>query len=82
MRAYLTLVWSPAEQVLSKAFRNRFLEVHVGDIPDDELVTILQHRCEARERLPSPPPQYETQKEKRKIACARVDGLQRGTRGA
>jgi hypothetical protein len=36
--------------VLSKAFRNRFLELHVGDIPDDELATILQHRCQARTR--------------------------------
>lgn len=35
-------------QVLSRAFRNRFLELHVGDIPDEELVTILQHRCQAR----------------------------------
>ena len=33
-------------QVLSKAFRNRFLEMHVGDIPDDELAAILQHRCQ------------------------------------
>jgi midasin len=35
-------------QVLSKAFRNRFLELHIGDIPDDELASILQHRCQAR----------------------------------
>ena len=35
-------------QVLSKAFRNRFLEMHVGDIPDDELAAILQHRCQVR----------------------------------
>ena len=35
-------------QVLSRAFRNRFLELHVGDIPDGELVTILQHRCQVR----------------------------------
>ncbi len=41
-------MWIFAAQVLSKAFRNRFLELHVGDIPDDELVTILQHRCQVR----------------------------------
>ena len=35
-------------QVLSRAFRNRFLELHVGDIPDEELTTILQCRCQAR----------------------------------
>jgi len=35
-------------KVLSRAFRNRFLELHVGDIPDEELVTILQQRCQAR----------------------------------
>lgn len=35
-------------KVLSKAFRNRFVEVHVGDIPDDELAAILQHRCGVR----------------------------------
>ena len=28
-------------KVLSKAFRNRFMELHIGDIPDDELKTIL-----------------------------------------
>ena len=35
-------------KVLSRAFRNRFLELHVGDIPDEELVTILQQRCQVR----------------------------------
>ena len=34
--------------MLSKAFRNRFLEMHVGDIPDDELAAILEHRCQVR----------------------------------
>lgn len=29
---------------LSRAFRNRFLELHVGDIPPQELVTILEER--------------------------------------
>ena len=32
-------------KVLSKAFRNRFMEIHVGDIPDDELRNILNKRC-------------------------------------
>ena len=32
-------------QALSRAFRSRFLELHVGDIPDAELATILQQRC-------------------------------------
>ena len=30
---------------MSKAFRNRFMEIHVGDIPDDELRIILNKRC-------------------------------------
>ena len=32
-------------KVLSKAFRNRFMEIHVGDIPDEELKIILNKRC-------------------------------------
>ena len=32
-------------QVLSRAFRNRFLELHFDDIPSSELVIILQLRC-------------------------------------
>ena len=32
-------------KVLSKAFRNRFMEIHVGDIPDDEMRIILNRRC-------------------------------------
>ena len=32
-------------QALSRAFRSRFLELHVGDIPDAELAIILQQRC-------------------------------------
>ena len=32
-------------KVLSRAFRNRFLEIHVDEIPDDELTTILERRC-------------------------------------
>lgn len=32
-------------KVMSRAFRSRFLELHVGDIPADELSTILHQRC-------------------------------------
>lgn len=32
-------------KVLSKAFRNRFLELHFDDIPQDELEVILRERC-------------------------------------
>lgn len=30
---------------LSRAFRNRFVELHVGDLPSKELTTILEKRC-------------------------------------
>jgi midasin len=30
---------------LSRAFRNRFVELHVDDIPSNEMVTILERRC-------------------------------------
>jgi len=30
---------------LSRAFRNRFVELHVGDIPSDEMSLILEKRC-------------------------------------
>ncbi len=30
---------------LSRAFRNRFVEIHVGEIPEQEMVTILEQRC-------------------------------------
>lgn len=33
-------------KVLSRAFRNRFLELHFGDIPEHELETILKERCQ------------------------------------
>lgn len=33
-------------KVLSKAFRNRFLELHFDDIPQDELEIILKERCQ------------------------------------
>lgn len=32
-------------KVLSRAFRNRFVELHFDEIPPDELQTILQQRC-------------------------------------
>ncbi|KAL8831495.1 MAG: hypothetical protein Q9191_000836 [Dirinaria sp. TL-2023a] len=32
-------------KVLSRAFRNRFLELHFDDIPEQELETILRERC-------------------------------------
>lgn len=33
-------------KVLSRAFKNRFLELHFDDIPQDELETILNQRCQ------------------------------------
>lgn len=33
-------------KVLSRAFRNRFLELHFDDIPEDELEIILRERCQ------------------------------------
>ncbi|KAE9591036.1 putative cobaltochelatase [Lupinus albus] len=36
-------------KMLSRAFRNRFVEIHVGEIPDDELSEILTNRCEIPE---------------------------------
>lgn len=33
-------------KVLSRAFRNRFLELHFDDIPQDELEVILRERCQ------------------------------------
>jgi midasin len=30
---------------LSRAFRNRFVEIYMGDIPSDEMLTILEKRC-------------------------------------
>ena len=32
-------------KMLSRAFRNRFVEIHVDEIPEDELSTILDKRC-------------------------------------
>uniref|UniRef100_A0ACD5ZCK1 Uncharacterized protein n=1 Tax=Avena sativa TaxID=4498 RepID=A0ACD5ZCK1_AVESA len=32
-------------KILSRAFRNRFIEVHVDEIPEDELIIILEQRC-------------------------------------
>lgn len=31
--------------MLSRAFRNRFVELHFGEIPPSELVQILHQRC-------------------------------------
>ncbi|GMH22037.1 hypothetical protein Nepgr_023880 [Nepenthes gracilis] len=36
-------------KMLSRAFRNRFVEIHVNDIPEDELSTILEKRCKIPE---------------------------------
>ena len=36
-------------KVLSRAFRNRFVELHFDDIPAEELVTILYQRCKLPE---------------------------------
>lgn len=33
-------------KVLSRAFRNRFLELHFDDIPQDELEVIIKERCQ------------------------------------
>jgi midasin len=30
---------------LSRAFRNRFVEIHMSDIPEDEMILILERRC-------------------------------------
>ena len=43
-------------KTLSKAFRNRFMEIHVGDIPDDELRIILNKRCDVCLLYTSPSP--------------------------
>ncbi|CAA7023541.1 unnamed protein product [Microthlaspi erraticum] len=32
-------------KILSRAFRNRFVEIHVDDIPEDELSEILTQKC-------------------------------------
>eukprot|EP00978_Attheya_sp_CCMP212_P021229 scaffold61822_cov52-Attheya_sp.AAC.2 len=32
-------------KALSRAFRNRFVEIHMGDIPSEEMTTILKLRC-------------------------------------
>lgn len=32
-------------KMLSRAFRNRFVEIHVDEIPEDELSTIIEKRC-------------------------------------
>ena len=47
LRAFRDRPTCLAWQVLSRAFRNRFLEMHMEDIPDAELQTILEKRCAA-----------------------------------
>jgi midasin len=37
-------------KMLSRAFRNRFLELQVDEIPEDELITILTERCKIPKR--------------------------------
>ena len=41
----------PLSQVLSRAFRNRFVELHFDELPSNELEIILHQRC-------SLPPSY------------------------
>ncbi len=36
-------------KMLSRAFRNRFVEIHVDEIPENELSTILEKRCKVPE---------------------------------
>ena len=40
-------------KVLSRAFRNRFLEIHFDDVPQSELRTILSERCRIPESYAS-----------------------------
>lgn len=40
-------------KVLSRAFRNRFLEIHFDDVPQSELQTILSERCRIPESYAS-----------------------------
>ncbi|CAM8907839.1 unnamed protein product [Rhodiola kirilowii] len=36
-------------KMLSRAFRNRFVEIHVDDIPEEELCNILHNKCQIPE---------------------------------
>ncbi|KAH0683572.1 hypothetical protein KY290_022193 [Solanum tuberosum] len=36
-------------KILSQTFHNRFVEIHIDEIPEDELSTILTNRCEIPE---------------------------------
>ena len=38
-------LYGTGRKALSRAFRNRFVELHFGDMPQDELETILTTRC-------------------------------------
>ena len=55
---------------MSKAFRNRFVELHINDIPDEELKIILNKRCEIA-------PSYCT---KLVESMRELQGLRRGSR--
>ena len=44
--AYFVLLLFVVSQILSRAFHNRFIELHYDDIPVGELVTILQKKCQ------------------------------------
>ena len=49
MSMKVTIYWAvpslPSPQTLSRAFRNRFIELHYDDLPSKELVTILELKC-------------------------------------
>lgn len=39
------LIVSAGRKALSRAFRSRFLQISVPDLPSEELVTVLERRC-------------------------------------
>ena len=39
-------IYGYVSQILSRAFRNRFIELHYDDIPPGELITILKNKCQ------------------------------------
>jgi len=43
---FISLEWIVLFQVLSRAFRNRFVELHFDEIPAKELEIILHERCD------------------------------------
>uniref|UniRef100_T1GAR6 Midasin n=1 Tax=Megaselia scalaris TaxID=36166 RepID=T1GAR6_MEGSC len=46
-------------KILSRAFKNRFIELHFSEIPREELEIILEKRCSIPESYPPPPPFFE-----------------------